>query len=183
MKKYTLIVLNLLCISSVNYSQDFGYKTFDVGVEYKWASNSPDVGIQLAMNLEEHHSFILSGAFKTAWHPIPNSHNNEKGRGWGGGLGYRYYFSVLPKRVFLGVRGEIWSMGMYRTANTTAETVQVMIFQPNVELGYTGLINDMVFITPYISAGKQLTLSSEGDTFLYGNGFVTSFGLSVGWRF
>jgi hypothetical protein len=183
MKKVCLVIFSSLFIVLSAKSQDFGYNTFDAAAEYKWASNSPDVGLQFAFNAKVHSSIIFSGAFKTAFKPIPNTHNNERGRGWGAGIGYRYYFSVLPKGLFLGTRGELWMMGMYRTANETASTTHVTIFQPNAELGYTGLINDIFFVTVYASAGKQMTISSPGDKFLYGNDFVPSFGISCGWRF
>jgi hypothetical protein len=183
MKKPFLIVLALLCYSFAAYSQDLGYNTIDVGMEYKWSSNSPNINLQLALNAKIHHSFLISAGYKSAYKPIPNTHNNEKGRGWGGSLGYRYYFGVVPKRVFLGIRGEVWSFGMYRTANETAENVQVMIFQPHIEAGYTAVINDIFYITPLVSYSKQITVSSDGDTFLYGNGYVPSVGISMGWRF
>ena len=183
MKKFTLIALTIICFSLHSYSQDMGYNTFDIGVEYKWADNSPAYNIQGAFNAKIHHSLILSAGIKTAYRPITGTHNNEKGRGWGGALGYRYYFSVLPKGLYLGIRGEIWNMNMYRTANLTDETTKVLIFQPNVEIGHTFLINDLFFVTTYLSGGQQITISSGGDKFNYGRGFVPSAGISAGWRF
>ncbi len=102
MKKFTIIALVLICFSLTSYSQDeMGYTTVDAGVEYKYAENSPSYSFQGAFNATVHHSLILSVGLRTAYRPITGTHNNEKGRGWGLGLGYRYYFSVIPKRFFL----------------------------------------------------------------------------------
>ncbi len=183
MKRLFGIAGLLLCLTTRGYSQDMGYQTFDIGGEYIWAENSPAINLQAAFNAKIHHSFVLSAGYKTAYRPITGTHNNEKGKGWGGALGYRYYFSVIPKRFFLGLRAELWNMGMYRTADPTVPSVNVLIAQPNAEAGYTFLINDLFFITTYLRYGKQVTLGSPGDKFNYGNGYVTSTGISAGWRF
>ena len=183
MKKYTLIALTIICFSLNSHSQDMGYTSFDIGLEYKWADNSPAYGLQAAFNAKIHHSLVVGVGVKTAYLPIKGTHNNEKGRGWGVALGYRYYFSAIPKRFFIGARADVWNMNMYRTANLLAENTKVLILQPNVEAGHTFLVNDQFFFTLYVAAGQQITVSSPGDKFNYGNGFVPSAGFSAGWRF
>ena len=98
-------------------------------------------------------------------------------------MGYRYYFRVLPKGIYLGVRAHIWSMGMFRTADLSTDKTNVLIGQPNAEIGYTGVINDIAFFTVYYSVGKQFTISSPGDSFLYGKSSVSVIGVSGGIRF
>ncbi len=183
MKISLTLFLFLSLFTARGFSQDMGYRTFDIGGEYIWAENSPSINLQAAFNAKIHHSLVLSVGAKTAYRPITGTHDNEKGKGWGGALGYRYYFSVLPKGFYLGARAELWKMGMYRTASESLPSVDVLIAQPNAEAGFTGLINDIFFITAYVRYGKQITLSSPGDKFNYGNGAVTSAGISAGWRF
>ncbi len=184
MKKLTLIALSSLFFAFSAYSQeDFGYKTFDIGLEYKWAQKSPGINLQMAFNSKLHHSFLISIGFKNAYNPIEGTHDNEKGRGWGGSLGYRYYFSVVPKGFFLGVRCDLWSMRMYHTANASGPSSNVLIAQPSGEIGYTILINDQLFITLFASGGKQFTVSSSGEAYKYGQEFIPGGGISVGWRF
>jgi hypothetical protein len=183
MKKLVFIALTSVCYSLNSYSQDLGYKTTDIGAEYIWVENSPFIGLQAATNAKIHHSFIASLGYKTAYRPITGTHNNEKGDGWGGSLGYRYYFSVIPKGFYIGARGSLWSLGMYRTADPTIPSVNVMIGQPSAEAGFTALFNDIFYTTVFISAGKQFTISSGGDSFGYGKGSVTAAGISAGIRF
>lgn len=183
MKKYLLIALTIICFSSSSHSQDMGYKSFDVGLEYKWEENSPSYNIQAAINAPIHHSLVVGVGFKTAYRFIKNSHNHEKGRGWGVALGYRYYFAAIPKRFYIGARADIWMMNMYHTANLATENTKVMILQPNIEAGHTFVVNDQFFFTLFIAAGQQITVSSPGDKFNYGNGFVPTAGFSAGWRF
>jgi hypothetical protein len=183
MKKTILIGLFCLCFSFIiNAQYDFGYRTFDAGLEYKWVNNSPSINIQAAYNSKLHHSFLLFAGYKTAYKEVSESHNHEKGNGLGGALGYRYYITVLPKGFFLGTRAELWSFNMYHTASEATTKDKLLIFQPNAEAGYTILINDIFYITSFLSAGKQMTLSS-GSTYQYGNDFVPSFGINAGWRF
>jgi len=183
MKKYTLIALAIIYFSSGSQAQDMGYTSFDIGAEYRWSDNSPSYNLQAAFNSQVHHSLVVSAGLKTAYRPIKGTHDNEKGRGWGVGLGYRYYFAPITKRFFIGARADVWNMKMYRTANLTAEDTKVMILQPNFELGHTFVVNDLFFVTTFISAGQQITVSSKGDKFNYGNGFVPSAGICAGWRF
>jgi hypothetical protein len=183
MKRFTFIALASACFSLTSHSQDLGYNTTDIGAEYSWVENSPGVNLQVAFNAKIHHSFLASVGYKTAYRPISGTHNNEKGQGWGGSVGYRYYFDYIPRSFFVGARTHFWSLSMYRTADPTLKTVSVLIAQPSIEVGYTAVINDIFFITTYISAGKQFTISSPDDTFGYGKGSATGAGISAGFRF
>lgn len=174
-----------LCLSLTVQSQDMGYNTKDVGIDYLWAKDCPGINLQLAFNAREHHSIITSLGYKDVWRPIPNTHNNEKGKGFGGSVGYRYYFKVLPKGIYLGLRAHVWSLSMYRSADNTAKNTNLTIGQPSAELGYTAVINDIAFVTFYYSAGKQFQISDADKSYGYGygKGSVSSFGISGGIRF
>jgi hypothetical protein len=182
MKKFLLIALVSVCLNKYAQSQDYGYRTTDIGAEYQWTENSPALNLQFALNATTHHSFVGSVGIKTAFQPIEGSHDNEKGKGWGGSVGYRYYFSVLPKGFYVGARAHFWSLNMYHTADNLSPKTSVTIAQPSGEIGYTSVINDLFFITTYISAGQKVTVSGE-QTFAYGKGFVASAGIAMGWRF
>jgi hypothetical protein len=184
MKRSILLALvAFFCLSFTVRAQDLGYNTKDAGVEYQWVKDCPGINLQLAFNAKIHHSIITSLGYKDVWRPIPNTHNNEKGKGFGGSLGYRYYFGVIPKGIYLGARAHIWSLSMYRSADNTAANTNLIIGQPSAELGYTAVINDIGFITLYYSAGKQFQLSAADNSYGYGKGSVSAFGISGGVRF
>lgn len=173
----------LFCFNFTIQAQDLGYNTKDIGLEYVWVKDSPGINLQLAFNAKIHHSFITSIGYKQAWKHIPNTNNNEKGKGFGGSLGYRYYFKIIPKGIYIGARAHVWSLSMYKTADNTAGNTNLTVAQPSAELGYTAVINDMAFISFYYSAGTQVQLSAEDKTYGYGKGSVSAFGISGGIRF
>ncbi|MBL0233398.1 MAG: hypothetical protein IPQ08_07005 [Chitinophagaceae bacterium] len=184
MKRSTLLaIVAFFCLSFSARSQDLGYNTKDAGLDYLWVKDSPGINLQMAFNAKIHHSIITSIGYKEAWRPIPNTHNNEKGKGIGVSLGYRYYFGIIPKGIFLGVRTHLWSMGMYKTADNMAANSNLVIAQPSAEIGYTAVVNDLVFFSFYYSTGKQFQVSAADKSYGYGKGSVSAFGISGGVRF
>lgn len=183
MKKHLFLLISLFCISSFSYSQDVGYRTFDIGAEYQHANKGSVMSLQLAFNAEIHHSIVLRAGYSNAARESTDTHTSEEGNGWTGSLGYRYYFSVLPKRFFIGTRAGIASMNIKWTNEATKGSSSILVFQPAFETGYTFLINDQLFITPHLSAGIQTIINNQGEKVTYGDGFHGGGAISVGWRF
>lgn len=184
MKGATLLTITLFFCSTITaHSQDLGYNTKDIGLEYIWVRDNPSINLQVALNAKIHHSFIASIGYKEAWRPITTTHNNEKGTGFASSVGYRYYFKVIPKGIYLGLRAHVWSLSMYKTANLTAPKDNLIIGQPAAEIGYTALLNDLVFLTIYYSAGKQFQISAADNSYGYGKAAVSAIGISGGIRF
>lgn len=176
----------LLCLFSIplfSQAQETGYNTFDIGAEYQHFNNSSEMNLQLAFNAKIHHSIVLRAGYSNAVRETTATHYSEEGNGWSGSIGYRYYFSVLPKRFFIGARAGIASMDMKWTAQATKGSSTLLVFQPAFETGFTFLINDQLFITPHLSAGIQTTINNKGEKVTYGDGFNGGGGISVGWRF
>ena len=181
MKKPTLLIIPLLCLAA--RSQDFGYKTTDVGAEFQLDPDGAAYNLQFAFNAKIHHSFLLRAGYKTANPVRTRLHDSEEGHGWGGSAGYRYYLNVLPRRFYIGARVELWKMNIHWSIPVTESTTKLTILQPSLEAGYTFLINDLFFITPYLAGGPQVNLKTEGAKVNYGEAFNTLIGISAGWRF
>ncbi len=164
-------------------SQDFGYKTFDVGAEYKYYPDGSILNVQLSLNSKIHHSILLRAGYNNVRLERTPLHDGEQGTGWGGSLGYRYYFNVLPKRFFIGLETSLWKMTIHWSIPATESDSKLTIFQPSLEAGYTILINDQFYITPYFAAGEQVILNTKGNKVSYGDGFIPLPGISAGWRF
>lgn len=170
-------------ISVCSYSQDVGYRSFDAGGEYQYTKDGPVFSLQLAFNAEEHHSIVLRGGYMKLSGKTTIAHTGESGSGWGGSVGYRYHFSVIPKRFFIGPRAGLWNMNISWSDSESEGTSKLLMLQPALETGYTLIINDYAYITPFIAAGIQTTLSSKGEKTAYGSGFILMAGISLGWRF
>lgn len=182
MKKFTGLTLFIISFSITSLSQDMGYTTTDVGGEFQWQPDGLLVNLQLAFNAKIHSSLI----FRVGYNKTESGstlHSSENGRGWGGSLGYRYYFSILPKRFFLGLKADVWKETVHWSVPVTESDTKFLIYQPAAEAGYTFLINDQFFITPHFTAAYQIKANNKGEEVAYGEGFVPMAGISAGWRF
>lgn len=183
MKKTTFLLSIFICLYSFSYSQEFGYNTTDIGAEYNWSPNASTYSLQLAFNAKTHHSLIVLGGYNKVQSDPSTADNNESGTGWSASLGYRYYIKILPRRFYIGARIEVSNLEINWSKLIGGGTSKIMVLQPSVETGYTLLINELFFITPYVAAGYQTTLKTNGAAVSYGNGFVPLAGISAGFRF
>ena len=181
--KRIIFALSLIAISFIGAAQEAGYRTTDVGGSFQYSPDFNTYSLQLAFNAEEYHSFILKGNFARAGSRKTSNHTSESGSGWGAYLGYRYHFSVIPKRAFLGLGVGIQSMKMNWSLLLLEGTTNLTLLQPTIEAGYTLLINDYMYITPSVSGILQTKLSSKGADVDFGSGFAPAAGISIGWRF
>lgn len=178
-----LLSFTVVIFSFIGHSQDVGYRTTDVGAEFQYASDFTSYKLHIGFNAEEHHSFILRGGYLKTLKQTTSAHNSEKGSGWEGSLGYRYHFSVVPKRFFIGAGIGIQSVNINWSAFLTEGSTKLLVLQPAIETGYTLVINDYMFITPVVAGILQTTINTKGDKVAYGSGFLPSAGISLGWRF
>jgi hypothetical protein len=183
MKYFTgLVLVILLNITRVS-SQDFGYTTQDVGAEFQYQPDGLLFNLQIAFNAKIHHAFI----FRAGYDKIRTGstiHGSENGDGWGGSLGYRYYFKVIPVRFFTGLRMDAYKMNVHWNKSFLREgDTRLAFLQPTIEVGYTFLFNELFFITPHLAAGYQIKLYSKGENIEYGNGIIPQSGISAGFRF
>jgi hypothetical protein len=196
MKKLFSLVIPVFMFYSYAYAQNMGFRTTDIGGEYQKYNRGSIYNLHVAFNAKLNHSFqlrlgynhlsVYNAVRKSVNDPTYDVHQTEWGKGWGGGLGYRYYFKPFPHKFFIGARADLWVMWLEidfgpigPAVYTTKHTV---ILQPALEAGYTFVINDMVYFTPYVSAGFQTDFYKASMT-QYGNGFVPTAGISAGIRF
>lgn len=181
MKKLTSLIIISFCFIITARSQDFGYKTIDVGGEFQWYPKGYIYAVHLAYNFPIHHSFQARiGYNKSNWKD-EGMHNNEEGGGPGFSLGYRYYFLVRPHGFFLGAHTDLWRLSIDWRQGTYNGRSKIWALQPTAEMGYMFLINDMFFISPSIAAGLQTNIKTEGPS--VGHGSVILVGISTGWKF
>jgi hypothetical protein len=182
MKRTTTLLLCLIIIVNLS-AQEMGFRTTDIGGEYQHYNRGSVYNLHLAFNAKLNHSIQL----RLGYNQVPTFNagsHTETGKGWGGGLGYRYYFNPFPYKFFAGVRIDAWRMKIendYSPADFFARYDPVWIIHPALETGYTFVINDMVYFTPYLSAGFHSDFD-QLKTVKYGNGFVATMGVSAGIR-
>ncbi len=182
-KQLNLAILAFLFCSS-SYAQEMGFRTTDIGGEYQWYPRGSIYNLHVAFNAKLNHSFQLRLGYNHVPHYEAHG-QNEVGEGWGAGFGYRYYFKPFPHKFFIGARADLWVMKIEIDFGPAAGPYifpkNYLILQPALEAGYTLVINDMVYFTPYVAAGFQTQFESRAAQ--YGHGFVPTAGISAGIRF
>jgi hypothetical protein len=179
MKKRTNLLLCSIILFTSLHAQDMGFRTTDIGGEYQWNPRGSVYNLHLAFNSKLNHSFQLRIGYNNYDYLM------EKGHAWGGGIGYRYYFNPFPHKFFIGARADVWKMKVSwsRDYPPYGGSTTVTALQPAMEGGYTFVINDQLYITPYAAAGPQLTLQSKGSMAVsFGKDFLPIIGISAGVR-
>ena len=180
MKKFATALSFILLAASAYSQEEVGYNTTDIGAEFQWYPSGTITGLHLAFNSKLHNSFLIRAGYNKADRKDNGEHASEKGGGWGGSLGYRYYFRPFPHKVFIGLRTDIWRMNIDWTDGPLFGETKTWTLQPTFELGYTFIINDQAFITPVLSNGVEVNLKTDGQK--VGQGFITMVGISAGFR-
>ena len=184
MRKLTsLIAITILLSLNAASQEEFGYNTTDLGAEYQWSPDANTYNFTVAFNAKLHSSFIFRGGYSNAGLQKTATHNGEEGSGFSGSIGYRYFIGVIPKRFYIGARFNLSMMKIHWSTSLTESDSKLTILQPALETGYTFLINEVFFITPYIAAGPQVILKKEGAAVDYGEGFQPLAGINMGFRF
>jgi len=182
MKKPAFLGIYLL-LSGFLYSQEyieFGYRTTDIGGSYEWYPSGSVFGLHAAFNSRLHHSVHFKLGYNVSNRKDGGENDNEKGNGWGGTLGYRYYFKPFPHKFFIGARSDLWRMSIDWEKGGQAGTSKTWTLVPAFEIGYTFFINDQAFLTPSMSTGTEINLKTDGQK--VGQGFITLIGISAGVR-
>jgi len=180
MKKAASLFFFAFLFITARSQEEVGYRTTDIGGEFQWYPSGSISSIHLAFNSRMHHSILLQFGYNKANRGDNGEKDDEKGEGWGGAIGYRYYFRPYPHKFFIGAKTGIWKMKIDWAQDIRTGETKTLTVQPVFEVGYTFVINDQAFITPSISNGFEFNAKTEGEK--VGQGFVTLLGLSVGIR-
>ena len=176
MKKATVLFLLILFFHCAKSQEELGYNTNDIGGEFQWYPSGKITSLHVAFNAIMHHSVIV----RLGYNQINRDNNIEKGSAWGGAIGYRYYFRLLPHKFFVGARAGLWRTKIDWAQDLETGETMTWTVQPTFEIGYTFIINDWAFITPSISSGVDINLKTEGEK--VEQGFITLIGISAGFR-
>jgi hypothetical protein len=178
--KKSFVLFTLLFFYFATRSQEMGYNTTDIGGEFQWYPNGTITGLHLAFNAKLHSSVNFRFGYNNTNRGDNGKHANEKGSGWGGTIGYRYYFKPFPHKFFIGAKTDLWRMNINWHNPIVSGTSKTWTLIPALETGYTFFVNDQLFITPSLAFGTEINIKTDGQE--VGHGFVTMMGISLGVR-
>jgi hypothetical protein len=178
--KRSIILFFIIFIQVKMTAQEMGYNTTDIGGEFQWYKAGTITGLHIAFNSKLHHSVLFRIGYNKTDRKDWGEHNDEKGSGWGGTVGYRYYFNPFPHKFFIGARTDVWRMTIDWKDGLLEGTSKTWTIQPTFETGYTFFVNDQMFITPSLANGVEINMKTDGQD--VGHGFITLLGISLGVR-
>lgn len=168
----------------------FGYyqaiSQIEVGVELQVYPTGFIPGIHLEYELSPHSGLQGRIGYNVVRHRDLGVHQDERGGGFGGTLGYRYYFKPERKGMIIGLRCDLWQnevdwrdgIGLITEMSGTSN---VTVLQPTGELGYTFALNNNLTLVPTISLGAEINIKTEGEEI--GQGAILLLGATLSKRF
>ncbi len=185
--KNIYLILTFFTLVNTAIGQEANGKYFEIGIEVQQYPTGSLSGIRGEVGLTNHHALDFRIGYNGLDHKDFGVHNTEVGGGFGGSVGYRYYFKPAHKNWFVGIRTDLWFNEVDWTdpvpdSNDLLEGVtNVVVLQPTAIGGYRWALNDHFAITPTAAFGAEINIKTDGEE--VGQGFILLWGLSLTYRF
>lgn len=142
-------------------------------------------GFQFEYYFSEHHSGHVRLGANIANRRDWGKHDDERGEGFGGTIGYRYRGHWRGSTFSAGLRTDIWDMQI-RWQNTTITMGQqstnkgetsILVIQPTLEVGWWKVLSERWTMGICISNGYEINVKTKGDP--VGEGAITLLGINL----
>ncbi len=157
-----------------------------VGVELQAYPTGIILGVRADFSVSEHIALNGRLGYNLARRRDLGEHDDERGGGFGGSFGSRYFFKQDFQGFFIGVRVDLWAMEIDWTTTVsdpeTTGVTNITVLQPLIAGGYAFVLpSGNWVITPKISLGYEINLKTKGEA--VGEGAISLIGVSVCRRF
>lgn len=158
-------------------------KAQDFGIEVQQYPTGFLFGLRGEIGLKEHQAIDFRLGYNLLDHKDLGVQANEEGGGFGGSVGYRYYFQPDRKKLFLGARADLWfnSVDWTNDDPVGSGSSDITVLQPTAMIGYLFLLNEKFFITPTAAFGAEINIKTDGAE--VGQGAILLWGVNLGYRF
>jgi hypothetical protein len=150
-------------------------------------------GIRFDYSANDQVQVFLRGAYNATNRRSWGVQDNEKGGGFGFGIGAEFQNSSFEK-LSLNVRADLWFMDIdyYNSAplcpivapcfnGRIYGNTNVTVLQPTIGFGYQIPISNSFFLRPTINLGYEINIKTEGDD--VGEGAILLGGIQIGYLF
>ncbi len=162
-----------------------GQEAKDLSFEFQAYPTGLIPGVHFEKSLNTRSAVLFRLGYNWFRHRDLGVHEDERGGGFGGTLGYRRYFKEGFQGWNLAIKNDIWwnevdwydiGVNDLRIEGETSLTV----LQPTAELGYTFLKNDSLVFTPTLAFGFEWNVRTDGAP--TGEGPIILLGFRIGTR-
>lgn len=110
-------------------------------------------------------------------------HEDERGNGFGGSVGYRYYW---PIGLSVGARADLWFNSLDWRDNIGEDDevsgqTDIIVLQPVIEATWRQYFSSNWFVQPSVAAGAEINIVTDGEE--TGQGFIILGALAIGRSF
>ncbi len=196
MKASFLSIILFLFIPFILFAQDkdaLEERPLEIGILYQMypAGYVPSLYCEWGMGQYYKHGLSARLGYNITRRKSWGEHEDERGGGIGGSLGYRFYVTHPFKGFIIGSRFDVWNLNIDWTNSGVDEilfndddeigTSKILILQPTIEIAYKFLFKNNFYITPSLAAGWEYNAITRGDD--VGQGSIVLWGFDLGLRF
>lgn len=178
-----ILLIMLFQVCTIGFAQQS--QALDISVELQAYPTGVIPGVRFEKGFSNRQAVHLRLGYQEIRHQDFGVHEDERGDGYGFGLGYRYYFKPGFEKLSLGFRTDVWfnSLAWKDNIGLPAEisgNTDVTVFQPTFQLGYLFKLNRNLFVTPSLSFGYEINVDTDGED--VGEGPIWLVGVEAGFR-
>ena len=187
MRKITALFILFLFVNVLS-AQEASNKIFEIGAEVQKYPTGILLSIRGEIGFTSHHSIDFRVGYNGLDHMDFGVHDSEIGGGFGGSIGYRYYFHASHKNWFLGPRVDLWNNIVdWEDFDDSSQDViasgesDIFVLQPTLVGGYHWLVNEHLALTPTLAFGAEINIITRGAEI--GQGAILLAGATLTYRF
>lgn len=185
--KFVFFIFSLFIGLNTAFSQESQNKYLELGLEVQQYPTGFLLGARGEIGLKTHHAIDFRLGYNVLDHEDFGVHDSEIGGGFGGSVGYRYYFNPEHKNWFVGARTDLWNNEVDwfdldpDSGEVIAEgTSNIFVLQPTILGGYRWAINPHLALAGTLAAGAEINIVTNGAEI--GQGPILLWGLSFTYR-
>ncbi|MBT8190065.1 MAG: hypothetical protein HKN67_03730 [Saprospiraceae bacterium] len=171
---YKTIVLGFL------FSPVFLNGQTDISFEFQAYPTGLIPGISIDKSISSRSDIYLRAGYNWIRHRDLGKHEDERGSGVGGSIGYKKYFKDGRAGWRIGIKNDFWWNSIDWTEGNQNGNTKITVVQPTAELAYVIRKNEIV-ISPSIAFGYELNIKTEGEE--TGEGAILLVGVQLGKSF
>jgi len=179
-----IILLFAVILPIEGYSQESNSKRPNsLSIEFQQypAGSIPQLMIELGLTKKS--AMNVRIGYNIVRHGDLGKHDDERGGGAGLSIGFRKYLKEAGNGFLYGIRSDIWFNSVDWTNNSPmiSGNTKVTVLQPSANLGYQFKLSEDLSITPTVSLGAEINVSTNGDP--VGEGAIGLVGIEVSYHF
>ncbi len=190
--RYIYFIVILFTFHFYGFSQEDNTQKLDFGLAFQVHSTGLVLTskVELGFGTSNRNAINLGFGYNLIRRRNLGLHEDERGGGWGGFLGYRHYFFEQRNKFFLGGKIHLWLQHIDWKSNctdpitlcTNTGTTKVFVYQPTGEVGWLFVLEDgKYFLAPLVSYGITVNSNFKGEN--VGSGDLLMLGITAGLRF